>query len=458
MKKPSDTLSPDVLDFAPGLLAIQERPPERLPRVIVYSISILFFILLLWACFGKLDIVASAEGRLVPQNYVKIVQPAEGGIVHEILVTEGQEVKKGQTLLTMDAQVSNADMRTLQSQFALQQLQLRRIDAELASTSMSQQSNDPTELYLQINQQGIAHRQAYLDAVAQEQANIERTRQDLHAAQEVLTKLQVTLPNYKKTAEAFGQLSKEGYYSALGAEEKQRELVEKQQDLAAQQANVSSLKAQLQASEKKLAQLNSNYRSELQKERVETVAEHQRLKEEVTKQAHKSSLLALKAPEDGLIKDLATHTIGTVVSPGTVMMSLVPHQVPLQAEVYVQNDDVGFVHEGQSVKLKLAAYPFQKYGMLMGKVHFVGPDAIDPTNPAAQSSAVSSKQPQTEALNLRYKALLTLDAQYLNTDGSQMKLSPGMQVVAEIHQGKRTVMEYILSPLQKAWQEAGRER
>lgn len=120
----------------------------------------------------------------------------------------------------------------------------------------------------------------------------------------------------------------------------------------------------------------------------------------------------------------------------------------------MKNEDVGFVHRDQRVKLKLSAYPFQKYGMIDGTVSHVGPDAADQPG----SSSKTGGDAPDAAAGLRYKALVRLDAQHLETDGKRLRLSPGMQVVAEIHQGQRTVMEYLLSPVQKAWHEAGRER
>lgn len=450
---PVKTLSRDALDFAPGLLSIQESPPAKLPRTVLYSVAALFAILLTWAIFGRLDIVAAAEGRLVPQTYVKIVQPADAGIVQEILVREGESVEAGQVLMRMDAKLTEADARTIRSEFDLKRLQLRRIDAELAGESMGAQAGDPPDLFAQVSQQYAAHRRAYLDAQAQEQAVLAKTRHDLRAAEEVLRKLEETVPSYRRSASAFEKLGKDGFFSSLAVEEKQREWIEKEQDLRAQEATVASLRSTIAASEKKLAQITSGYLSELQNERVETESQFRKLREEREKIEHKSELLSLRAPQRGIIKDLATHTVGAVVSPGTVLMSLVPHDEPLQAEVLVRNEDVGFVHEGQRVKIKLAAYPFQKYGMIDGTVIHVGPDAAD-----LGASKPSGEDPASGAGGLRYKALVRLDAQTLDTDGRSMRLTPGMQVVAEIHQGQRTVMEYLLSPVQKAWQEAGRER
>jgi HlyD family secretion protein len=133
-------------------------------------------------------------------------------------------------------------------------------------------------------------------------------------------------------------------------------------------------------------------------------------------------------------------------------MTLVPHDEPLQAQVMVRNDDAGFVHEGQRVKLKLAAYPFQKYGMVEGTVLHLGADAID-MQPAPGGDRAARNAPAQG-----YKAIVALDAQVLERDGAKLRLAPGMQVVAEIHQGRRTVLEYLLSPAQRAFHEAGRER
>lgn len=453
MEKNATTLSPDALDFAPGLLAIQESPPAKLPRTVMYLVLGLFAIMLAWAIFGKLDIIASAEGRLVPQTYVKIVQPAEAGIVQDILVQEGQAVEAGQVLMRMDTKLTEADAKTIQNELRLKSLVLRRADAELAGRPMTRRKEDPPELYGQVENQFRAHRQAYLDAVGQETESLNKARHDLRSAEETLSKLQQVVPVYQKSAAAYEKLAKDNFVSQLAAQEKVRDRIEKEQDLKAQESNVASLKSTIASSGKKLAQITSNYKSQLQNERVDTESQYQKLQQDSAKIEYKSNLLKLRAPQAGIIKDLATHTRGTVVSPGTVMMTLVPHDEPLQAEILVKNEDIGFVYPNQKTRIKLAAYPFQKYGMIEGTVIYVGADASD-----GASSAADKGKDQKAAPQLTYKALVRLGAQSLEIEGEKLRLSPGMQVIAEIHQGRRTVMEYLLSPVQKAFQEAGRER
>jgi HlyD family secretion protein len=137
-------------------------------------------------------------------------------------------------------------------------------------------------------------------------------------------------------------------------------------------------------------------------------------------------------------------------------MTLVPINEPLQAEVMVKNEDVGFVREGQKVKIKLAAYPFQKYGMVEGEVIHIGADAAE-TQSASKTKPGTTEQEQN-TLTSPYKAIVKLAAQQLTSQDRAFELTPGMQVVAEVNQGRRTIMEYLLSPVQGTFQEAARER
>lgn len=449
-------MSGEALEFAPGLLSIQESPPGKLPKTILYLVMILFALLLLWAIFGKLDIVATTEGRLIPKSYVKIVQPSEGGIVEEILVHEGQTVHAGEALMRMDANSTLSDSMSVEGEMRIRDLQMRRIEAELGNIPLLQQKNDPIDVYLQTQQQYQANRKAYLDAVSQGEQLHKKDQEDLVSAQEVLRKLEQTLPMYRKNAIAYDKLAKEGFVNKVEAEDKERERIEKEQDYRAQKSTVGGLYASVSASEKRLRQITSDYRSKLENERSDVQSQYKKLTQEWGKNLHKSALLELKAPQNGVIKDLITHTQGSVVSPGTVLMSLVPSGDVMQAEVMIKNEDVGFVHPGQHVKIKLIAYPFQKYGMLEGSVMNISADSMQGQTTAQGIPA--DKSEQSQASSLTYKALIKLDTQYLSLEEKHFDLTSGMQVTAEIHLGKRTVMEYLLSPIQKAWQEAGRER
>jgi HlyD family secretion protein len=440
-------LTPEVAEFAPGLLAIQQSPPQKLPRVVLYVVGVLCAVLLAWSLLARLDIVAVAEGRLVPRSYTKIVQPAEAGIVKEVLVSEGDAVTQGQVLIRLDPTLAGADRLSLGSELALRRLTLRRIDAELRGVPLLSRPGDDAELLAQVQVQAQAHRQAYLDALAQETAARERAAHDLNAAKETLAKLQATSALALQSADAHRRLVANGFYSAVSFNEKEREAIEQAQDLKAQAAVVQADAATVAAQEKKIAALASNLRNQLQNERTEVLGQLAKLEQDSRKLSFKSGLLELKAPQAGVVKDIATTTLGAVVQPGMVLLTLVPKDEQLVAEVHIRNDDVGFVQTGQAVKLKVAAYPFQKYGLLEGRVQTVAADA--------QTGEPGARLPTAQG----YKALVGLQSQSLVVQGATtLRLESGMQVVAEIEQGQRTVMEYLLSPVQRTVQEAGRER
>lgn len=449
LARPGTILSPEALDFAPDLLAIQERPPERLPRVILGSVVGLIAILLAWATFAKLDIIASSEGRLVPASFTKVVQPSEPGVVSEILVKDGDAVREGQVLLRMDARLSTADTQALGTDVALRQLTLKRIDGELTGRAVLPGKGDRVDLFGQVDNQFKARRQAYLDAVAQESEALNKATADLAAAQQVLEKLAQTVPVYRQSAEAYRKLVNEGFVGELAAAEKSREAVEKEQDLKTQAATVVSLRAAIAQSEKRIVSVRSQYRSQLEDLRAETAALLNRSAQEFEKSNVKAGMLEIRSPTNGVVKDLVVTTRGAVVAAGALLMNVVPVGETLQAEVLLKNEDVGFVSMGQEARIKVAAYPFQKYGMLEGAVSLVSADATDPR-----------QTPQGQAPQLTYRALVKLNAPSLHSaaTGEQLALSPGMLVTAEIHQGQRTVLEYLLSPVRKVTQEAARER
>ena len=444
---------PEALDFSPAILRLQRSPPSPLPRLILYLLAGLFAGLLVWALVGRLDVIAVAPGKLVPTSYVKVVQPADAGIIKEILVREGDRVQAGQVLVRMDAAISEADTRQLESQLQVTGLQLRRIDAELGGKSPELVPDDDSAAFDQMLAQYRAHRQAHLDALASERAALSRAEQELMRARREEAKLRETLPIYEDQERAWKQLVDEGFAGRLQAEERKRQRIEAEQELKGQAHTIQGARASIQQSRERIAQLESNYRQGLYSERVELLARYQTLTQEWEKQTHRNELLELKASQEGFVKDLATHTVGAVLQPGTVLMTLVPADEPLRAEVWVDNRDRGFVHEGQAVKVKVAPFPFQKYGMVEGVVKYVSADASESqrnAGPEAQNG------PPTPAY--QFRSILELKSQHLEANGVRHTLKPGMQVDAEISLGERTVMEYLLSPVRKAFHEAGRER
>lgn len=442
------TLSKEALDFAPHLLAIQERPPSRLPRTVLWSVSSLLLLLLLWAAIAKRDIVVSAQGRLVPQSFTKVVQPAEPGVVTEVLVADGDFVQAGQVLLRLDARIAQAESTAFRREQQLRSLTKALIDAELHGAAPAIPTDFDAALVSQVRSQFAARRQAFDDAVRQESESLRRAQSDLAAAQQVLNKLNAVVPTYKQSAMAFANLHAEGFVGELAAAEKQRDLLEKQQDAKAQQSTVDGLSASIAVAERRIAALRSQYRSQLEGERTDAIAQLNRLNQEVIRSTVKSAQMELRAPHAGVVKDLAVTGNGTVVAAGGLLLNIVPTDDRLQAEVFLHNEDLGFVAAGQLAMVKVAAFPFQKYGLLAGAVTMVSADTSN------------SREAAGQAQEPRYRILVSLDQpqDFGRQQGQALRLSAGMLVSAEIHQGRQTMLEYLLSPVLKVAHEAARER
>ena len=447
------------LEFMPHLVRLQEGAPSPLGRTVLYVLLSLLFGLLTWAFIGELDIVAVADGRLVPQTFVKIVQPSEAGIVREILVSEGDTVREGQVLMRMDSVVSDADAETLEQDQLRKSMTLRRIDAELAERQLERPPGVSAALFRDVEAQFRGNRAALDAALAAERATLQRAEGEKLAATQVKAKLTDVLPHYRDQEAAFEQLVKSGFAGSLMASDKRRERVEKEQELKIQEHVIASALASIRQSEQRLLQIRSDYRKQLYAERNEVDGHLDRLVQERAKQAHRQALLELRASQSGLVKDIATHTSGTVVQPGTVLMTLVPQGEALKAEVWVTNQDIGFVREGQSVKVKFATFPFQRYGMVNGTVERVSADAADGSMQGAQAAGDAAERGKGPGAGASaYRAVVGLAAMEIEQDGAPLLLSAGMQISAEVLLGRRTVIDYLLSPVRKAFHEAGRER
>lgn len=174
-------------------------------------------------------------------------------------------------------------------------------------------------------------------------------------------------------------LCRDGLVAKLDAADKRRECIEKEHDLKSQEYMIKSSLAVIAQARKKIGQITADYKRQLHAERVDAAGQFEKIRQELAKQQYQHGLLELKASQDGVVKDLATHTVGTVVNPGTILLTLVPRDEPLQAEVRVSNEDTGFIRPSQKVKLKISSFTFQKYGMIDGVVEQVGADASDDT-------------------------------------------------------------------------------
>lgn len=301
------------LEFLPAVLELQETPPSPAGRAIGGTIVLVFVLGILWASFGKVDIVAVAQGKIIPSNHTKIIQPLESGVIKAIHVRNGQHVKAGEVLIKLDATSADADSSRLSNETIATRTDIARLKALLADkdTFKAPKGADPSFV---------------------------RT---------LRLRLREQLSEYRATriqAEALKKLYKKGVVSRL----------------------------QYLDMERRRAGMAQQYSAELAAAKTRAHS----LSKELTKAETRTSQQTLGAPIDGVVQQLSVHTVGGVVTPAQQLMVIVPNEDRLEVEAWVENKDIGFVDPHQSVEIKVDAFPFTKFGTIDGRIESLSLDAV----------------------------------------------------------------------------------
>ena len=439
------------LEFLPAALEIQETPPSPIGRAISISIVVLFTIAVFWAFVGSVDIVAVAHGKIVPSDRTKLIQPLEIGTVKAIHVREGQVVNKGDLLVELNTTSTEADERRIAHETLLAQMEQLRantligavkanrtkptLDASWPETEVSPEISATQQRLLQGQ---WAEYQARINALVNEQT---RRRAELAMTDEVIKKLTDTLPLVTERAESLKTLSEQQLAPRNSYLELEQERIEQAQDLAAQKKHREELTATLiQLKDERKA-----YRAEFTNSALGQLAEAERklsgLQQEMVKARQRTWLQKLTAPVDGVVQQLAVHTIGGVVTPAQQLMVVVPKEEGIEVEAVIENRDIGFVYEGQTAEVKVDAFPYTKYGIINAELLNVSNDAVP-----------------DEKLGLIYTTRVLLKQSAIQVGEKLISLSPGMAVTVEVKTGKRRLIEYIFSPLMQYVSESVRER
>ena len=239
-------------------------------------------------------------------------------------------------------------------------------------------------------------------------------------------------------------------------------LVEQQEELGVQKSRLREADAAVAAIRESRAQAEAEYRRSLSDELAKSEQKASGYTQDLIKAEQKTKLQRLTAPVDGVVQQLAVHTVGGVVTPAQSLLVIVPSDSQLEIEAMVSNRDIGFVHPGQEAEIKVDTFNFTRYGLLHGEVVSVSQDAIvrdrqpDRGSRARRYAAQDSSEPKGQELN--YSARISLDRAVMQIDDRTVNLSPGMAVTVEIKTGTRSVLSYLLSPLLRYQQETLRER
>jgi len=453
--------------FLPAALEIVETPPSPIGRAIAATIVVLFCVAVVWSWWGTIDIVASATGKIVPSGRTKIIQPFETGVVRAIRVQDGQAVKAGDVLVELDPTVNAAERDHLQNDLLAEQLNVARMRAALgagddhAADFVAPSGADPilvsTQRQLLLNQ--VTEHRAKIAALARQQAQKEAEQATTGAA---IHKLEAMIPVVQQRVDIRKALMERELSSKITYYEILQLLVEQQEELRVQNSHLREAEAAVAAIRETRGQAVAEYRRSLSDELTKAEQKVSGLIQDLIKAERKTTLQRLAAPVDGVVQQLAIHTVGGVVTPAQALLVIVPSDSRLEIEAMVSNRDIGFVHAGQQAEIKIDTFNFTRYGLLHGDVLNVSQDAIirdqpqDRTGNRRLGAQNDSSEPKGQELN--YSARISLDRTKMQVDDRMVDLSPGMAVTVEIKTGARTILSYLLSPLLRYQQEVLHER
>lgn len=456
----------DETQFLPAALEVMETPPSPALRALLLALSGLVVVALLWSLIGRLDVVAVAPGKTVPDGQVKIIQWGGGsteigstGVVRAIHVREGQEVKKGQVLVELDPTVAGAE--EAQATRGLLAATIERAKARVIlayldgkDSSFDAPPGTPDEV---ARVQRLLIKTEIREYEAKRAGLMEARRErraELQVTKEEIAKIEGTLPFLQKQVDARRELAAKGLSSKLLLWELEEQLVERQRNLKIQTQTATKAKAAIANLDMQLVELKQTFAKESIAKLAEAEDNASLRQAELQKSETRRGLQVLRSPVSGTVQQLAVHTIGGVVQPAQALMMIVPDDSDLIVEAQVLNKDRGFVREGQTVRVKFEAFPFTDYGLIEGRVEQISRDAV-----ASDADSASEKNAKrTPNQSLVYAARIRLNKKVMHVGDVDIPLGPGMAVQAEIKTGTRRIIQYLLSPIMKTVEEAGRER
>ena len=444
-RKIKETAGKVKLLFDPGVVPInmaielEERPPSKSWSQLVYAICGLIVLAVLWSAVTRVDIVTNARGRVVPAGELVAIQHLEGGVIAEILVSEGEQVRKGQTLLRLAPLDTEGRLDQLKTKRAAHLLAMegeraifegRTPSFEKIVTGFLKQKAEQLSLFNARMQALEAERTVLSAQTAQRESEVTRLssqlivlRRDSQIAEEELT-LRSDLFNRKLT-------TRDRFYGA------QRDAADRQKQRMNARDQLVTAERELAEYERKLKEFEARTRADAQEAIAKHTAELGEVEAALNNEQGRARRLNLTAPVTGLVSGLSVKAINAVVKPGDTLMELVPTQDPLVVMANVTPQDIGQVELGQRADIRVSAFDYAMFGTLEGKV-----ERISATTFADQDGRQF------------YRVRVRLARDYFGENPREGRLLPGMEVEVEVKTGARSILAYILKPVTRTWDTA----
>lgn len=412
--------------------AVLHKTPKR-SKLILYFWILAIALFIGWAAIAKVDEIVRSSGKVIPSGENKTVQNLEGGIIEEILVKEGESVKKGDILLKIKNIKSKSDLAQFQSKRIELEAKIARLQAQ-SKLKVLHYDKDFTLKHPALVKREIS---LYKTSMQELKAKIDTLKKQITQKYDLLRESKAKIKNLKKS---YGYIKeeikisepmvKEGIKSKVDFLKLQREANNVKTDLDNTINSIPQIKTSIEEIKSKEREVNFAFVAKSKKELNDMSGELERIKKKIEAFQDTVNRTSITSPVDGIVKKIYVNTIGGVVKPGMDLVEIVPKDKNLIVEVKVKPKDIAFIYPGQKALVKFTAYNFSIYGGLKGKVVGISPDTI------------------TDKKNKTYYIVrIKTDKDTLMHDGKSLKIIPGMIVSADIITGKRTILDYIIKPM-----------
>jgi len=429
-------------EFLPDADEIEMTPVPKGISVTLYLLLSMMIIFFLWSYFSKIDEVISTRGKLVATLPNIVLQPIETSQIATLNASVGQIVRKGDVLATLDPTVTGADLKQVQERLASLDAQVRRLEAERDGKVFTGTQNEHDILQGNLD---TGRSEAFRARLTRLNENISRIKSSILNNDLEIKNLENRLQSLKEIETMNEQLVEKQFQSRKGLLEIRDKRLEIESTMLSAKNKNNELRKELSGTEADRAAFVSEYRQKVLEELVTTQRERDSLSDQLIKNERRSSSITIEAPEDSVVLEVAKLSRGSVIREAEALVTLVPLNASLEAEVKIEASDISNVNVGDPVRVKIDAFPFQKHGIVEGKILRISQDT---------TSSTADDKKNTFGF---YTARVQLKEISLDNLNKPLKVLPGMTLTGEIVVGKRSIFSYIAYPIMKTKDEAIRE-
>ena len=424
-------------------IQLEEGGTSALVRISVLLTCGMCAAFVVWAAFTRVPEIAVAEGTIVPSGQVITVQHLEGGVVEEVLVTEGELVEEGQSLIKMSPASAVSDLDQTRARETALQLKAERLkafvesrepDFSFAPTGFEKLVSDNQAIFLSQNR-------AMESTRAVTEAQVKQKRSELDLLQQQRSSLQEQVDVISQEVKLRESLYNQHLITMVQYLDTKRELSRMQGELARNFGQTITAKESLSETENRLADQEATLRKQNMDDLSSVIGELAQVQESLGRVQDRVHRLAVTAPVRGYVKGLTQHYGGTVIQPGGIVCEIVPADKELTVEGKIDTRDIGHVQVGQRVKVKVQTYDPARFGVAWGSIRLV----------SANSFLDEKGRPY-------FKGLIGLDHDYVGDVPERYRVLPGMTVTAEVITGEKTLLQYMLKPIFTQLHESFHER